>query len=101
MTLRKRICFEQHPARVAAYVKGGYWPGQTLKNWIERWGAEQPDKVALRGLDGVLTYRELRDRSRAFARGLETLGIEPGDVVAIQLQNTQEFVIAYLGIGLC
>jgi long-chain acyl-CoA synthetase len=43
------------------------------------------------------TYRELDERSGRFAAGLREAGLEPGDVVALQLPNLPDFLTAYFG----
>jgi long-chain acyl-CoA synthetase len=47
---------------------------------------------------GALTYGELDALSDRLAAGLEGSGIQPGDVVALQLPNIPQFLIAYFGI---
>jgi long-chain acyl-CoA synthetase len=44
------------------------------------------------------TYSELDDQSGRFAAGLLEAGLQPGDVVAIQLPNVPQFLIAYFGV---
>lgn len=43
------------------------------------------------------TYRQLHRRSRAAATGLARRGVATGDVVALTLDSTVEYVVAYLG----
>jgi bile acid-coenzyme A ligase len=68
---------------------------------VQRWGAERPTDVALRciGEDGseqVLSWRQLDERSSQVARGLLDRGAEPGDRVAVALQNSPELVATIL-----
>jgi cyclohexanecarboxylate-CoA ligase len=75
---------------------------ETLADWLDARAAATPDGAAIVSQDGATTsWRELRSRSRQFAAGLRGLAIAPGDVVAAQLPNRAEFLIAYLGCGLC
>src|SRR5881394_1882499 len=46
----------------------------------------------------VMTWKELEERVLGFAEGLRRAGVARGDVVAVQLPNTPEFVIAFLAI---
>jgi long-chain acyl-CoA synthetase len=69
-------------------------PVATLSTLFDQAVAAAPDKVALRRLDAVLTYRELGRAVEALARRLARL-VEPGDVVALLLPNSLEFPIAY------
>jgi acyl-CoA synthetase (AMP-forming)/AMP-acid ligase II len=58
---------------------------------------EDPERIALIGRSGRLTYRELdRDVDRA-AAALATLGVGPGDRVAACLPNDLPIVVAFLG----
>jgi acetyl-CoA synthetase len=45
-----------------------------------------------------LSYGELREGSTRFAAALESLGIEPGDGVAVLMGKSAELVVALLGI---
>jgi long-chain acyl-CoA synthetase len=42
------------------------------------------------GVEGVLTWRELRDRVAALARGLDGLGLGPGDRMIMMMPNAVE-----------
>jgi long-chain acyl-CoA synthetase len=55
-----------------------------------------PDGDAIRYFGGRITARELDELSDAFAVALLDLGLEPGDRVALYLQNVPQFVIAML-----
>jgi cyclohexanecarboxylate-CoA ligase len=76
-----------------------WWRDETLSDWLQRRVADRPDQVAVSALQGSLTYRELSDRSRAFAVTLRQRGIRHGDVVAVHLPNIAEFVIAWFAIN--
>ncbi|MFD8092035.1 class I adenylate-forming enzyme family protein [Streptomyces malaysiensis] len=56
-----------------------------------------PDHPALVYFDGRLTYREVDELSDGIAGYLAERGFQPGDRLAIMLQNTPHFVIALLG----
>ncbi|RBY83240.1 AMP-binding protein [Blastococcus sp. TF02A-30] len=56
--------------------------------------AKDPDGVALRYFDGVVTRRELDELSDGLAAGLLANGFTPGDRLAVYLQNVPQFVIA-------
>jgi long-chain acyl-CoA synthetase len=55
-----------------------------------------PDGDAIRYFGGRITVRELDELSDAFAVALAGLGVQPGDRVALYLQNVPQFVIAML-----
>ena len=58
--------------------------------------ARNPDGDAIRYFGGRITARELDELSDAFAVALLDLGVEPGDRVALYLQNVPQFVIGLL-----
>ena len=53
-----------------------------------------PDGVALRYFDGVITRRELDAQSDALASALLARGFSRGDRLAVYLQNVPQFVLA-------
>jgi long-chain acyl-CoA synthetase len=69
--------------------------------------SRNPDGDAIRYFGGRITARELDELSDAFAVALTDLGVQPGDRVALYLQNVPQFVIAMLatwkagGIAFC
>jgi len=76
---------------------------QTLAAWTRHWAGSIPERPALIDERGqiLLTYGQLAARSEGLARGLIRLGIKAGDVVAMQLPNTSDFVTLYIAIGMC
>jgi long-chain acyl-CoA synthetase len=64
--------------------------------------AKHPDHSAIifgamvgsRLMDAKMTYRQLDDAVNRFAAGLQQMGVEKGDRVAIMLPNCPQFVIA-------
>ena len=60
--------------------------------------ASRPDAVALRykdfGLYQEVTWRKYRDEVEAFALGLMSLGVEPGDRIAIMGDPCFEYFVA-------
>jgi cyclohexanecarboxylate-CoA ligase/acyl-CoA synthetase len=77
----------------------GYWRAETLRDWLEARVRERPGHDALRQGGRRVSWAELARLVRAFERGLDGLGIRKGDVVAVQLPNIVEFVVAYLAIA--
>jgi cyclohexanecarboxylate-CoA ligase/acyl-CoA synthetase len=94
-----RLSIDFDPVRGAAYRASGYWNNQTLTDWLERNARERPAHAALRLGETSWSYQRLRDEALAVARGLAALGMVRGDVVAVQLPNTPQFVLAYLAIA--
>jgi cyclohexanecarboxylate-CoA ligase/acyl-CoA synthetase len=95
MTIR----IEYPPELAARYRAAGWWTDELLGDWLERAVRAAPERVALRQGTRILSYAELRRRVRALARGFDRLGVGKGDVVAVQLPNVVEFVVAYLAIA--
>ena len=60
--------------------------------------AQHPDKPCLL-VDGIsVTYADVDRGSARAAAGLLKLGLVRGDVVAVQLENSADFVFCYFGI---
>lgn len=76
-----------------------WWNDETLRDWIERADRETPLRVAVASPAARLTYSELNARIRALADFFQNLGLGRGDVIAVQLPNTLEFVLTYLASG--
>jgi malonyl-CoA/methylmalonyl-CoA synthetase len=58
--------------------------------------AAPPGAVAIRHGDGVLTYGELELETARWAQALESLNVQPGDRVAVQVEKSLEVLILYL-----
>ncbi len=70
----------------------------TISTWVRHHSSERPDSVAIVCGDQEISYGELWETVNATAAGLVSEGIGPGDIVAIQLPNSVEFLVAYLAI---
>ena len=70
----------------------------TVLPLIEQIVAELPERVAVQGLDGTVTYDELAVRADRLARALRQLGVKPGDLVGQCLERSTSLVVAALGI---
>ena len=97
MNLRDAMRFDG--ARAALYLERGWWsPADTLSQWLTRAASETPDAPAIIGEGQSLSFGELAGRAAALAGGLKALGLGSGDVVAVQLPNRAEYLVAYLAI---
>jgi cyclohexanecarboxylate-CoA ligase len=83
----------------AEYRARGWWADDTLTRWLARQVRERPDAPALAFQDLVFSWKAVEERVLLVAGGLRARGIGPGDVVALQLPNTPEFVLCYLAIA--
>ena len=80
----------------ARYKARGWWADDTLARWLARHVSERPDAPALAFQESVLSWKDLEGQVLLTAAGLRARGVGRGDVVALQLPNTPEFVLAYL-----
>lgn len=90
LTTYRREDYERHYA-------SGHWQPVTLWDLLEAHAARHPERLAVD--DGLTryTYAELRRAVNRFAWRLAALGLDRESVVAIQLPNRAEFVVAALG----
>jgi long-chain acyl-CoA synthetase len=84
--------YDDVPATLAPY------PGRTLLDYVSERARQRPRHAALEFMGARLTYGELDLKSTAFAAALASLGVRPGDRVALVLPNTPQFVIAEFGV---
>ena len=85
--------------REARYQARGWWADDTLARWLARHARERPDGPALAFQKILLSWRDLEQSVLATAAGLRARGVGRGDVVALQLPNTPEFVLSYLALA--
>jgi len=96
--LRLRASFNYDPERTRIYVENGWWAADTLTAWVARHAAERPDEAAVVFSNEIISWKSLQDRSLKFAEGLRRAGVARGEVVAVQLPNSVEFIVAFLAI---
>lgn len=70
----------------------------TVLELIDQVIAADPDKVAVRAPDAILSYGELSLRADRLARRLRDLGANPGDLVGLCVERSASLVVAALGI---
>jgi fatty-acyl-CoA synthase len=68
--------------------------GRTVAEILEARVVEDPDRVFLISGDTRLTYGQVDHQATALAVGLQGLGIEAGDRIALDLPNWPEFVVS-------
>ncbi|WP_042366161.1 AMP-binding protein [Streptacidiphilus neutrinimicus] len=84
--------------RLAEYRRRGWWRDETFLDDLRRQAVERPRKLAIAGRrlaearTDTLDYAELSRLTDRFAGALLELGVERGDVVAVQLPNRWEMV---------
>ncbi|MDT5032382.1 MAG: hypothetical protein QOC94_2553 [Actinoplanes sp.] len=73
--------------------------GLTLPGVFAAAVAARPDAPALTDGERSRTWRQWQQDVDALARGLQETGIEPGDVVAVQLPNCWQYETLHLALG--
>ncbi len=71
---------------------------QTLGDLLDELARARGDAEAIIWRDRRISYAEWRDQTDRFARGLLSLGIEPGDRVGLLAANRPEWLIAAFAI---
>ncbi|HWH19503.1 MAG TPA: amino acid adenylation domain-containing protein, partial [Solirubrobacterales bacterium] len=70
----------------------------TAASLIDAVVAAEPDRLAVKGTDGTLTYGELSARADQVARRLVELGVKPGDLVGLCLGRSTSLIVGALAI---
>ena len=65
--------------------------------WLDTVAAH-PDYLAASFNNQTYTYRDLNLKANGLAHGLSSLGVRPGDRVALLLPNSPTYIIAYFGL---
>jgi acyl-CoA synthetase (AMP-forming)/AMP-acid ligase II len=84
--------------RAAAFRAAGLWDEQTLPGRVADHAAARPDAVAVVDGNGRYTYGQLAADAAALAAWLVEHGVEPGDVVSVQLPNRYEAVVSAVAV---
>lgn len=83
---------------IEEYIASGEWEVESFVHHLEKHAKNNPNSPAIIDEDGkVTTYAEYDELSTRFALGLLDLGIQPGERIALQLPNSSEFLIAFMG----
>ena len=72
-------------------------PGRPITHFLRASARRHPAKPALIFYGRQMSFAELDDASDRFAAWLRTRGLEPADRVALYLENSPQFAIAYYG----
>ena len=84
--------------RIAKAYADGFWKNELPTDLLAQHARERPSSLA--AVDGMhrLSWDELYRQSIRLALHLRALGLERGDVVAVQLPNWVEYLICYYGV---
>jgi len=69
-----------------------------LTDYLRHWAVQRPDRPAIEFYGHRTTYAELDEQSDRCAALLQSLGIAPGDRVAVFMPNCPQLHIAFYGI---
>jgi long-chain acyl-CoA synthetase len=70
------------------------YPDRTLLDYLSENAARWPSRPALFFKGATITYSTLEKSSSRLAAGLASIGVKPGDRVAIILPNCPQFIVA-------
>jgi acyl-CoA synthetase (AMP-forming)/AMP-acid ligase II len=82
-----------------AWVDAGHTPGVDLRTLFDEQVKRHPDKVAVIDDQKSTTYAELAEMADRIAGLLQGWGIQPGEIVALQLPNLAEACAADLAVA--
>ncbi len=96
MTLEslRRPWNDNWPKNVAPFLD---YPPTSLGEILQEKAAKFPERTAVHYQGRGISYGELDSLADRFAAGLQSLGINKGDRLAIYLPNLPQFVFAYYG----
>jgi fatty-acyl-CoA synthase len=78
--------------RAALAARYPTWVPKTLDTWLAEVATACPERPYVLTDEVTLSYRDVVQQSERIARGLRSLGVRPGDRVALVLANVPEFV---------
>src|SRR5260370_40603519 len=81
--------------RSSEFRAAGHWGDDTLVTLIDRWADADPGHPYISDGVGELTYGEFRAQAWNLAAALAERSVKPGDRVAVQLPNWNEFFLIY------
>lgn len=91
-TLGDRIWYKNWPTQVPKCLD---YPDYSLADFLQETVSKYGDKTAINFLDSTVTYNRLWDLVRRLATALSNLGLRKGDVCALMLPNSHQYVVSY------
>jgi long-chain acyl-CoA synthetase len=88
----QKIWYKHWPPQVE---KNLAYPDSTLAGILEKTAGKYSDKAAIIFLDTSINYSSLWDKVRRMAKGMSDLGLKKGDVCALILPNSYQYVISF------
>jgi long-chain acyl-CoA synthetase len=74
------------------------YPDRTLVDYLADRARDHGDEPALLFKGASMSYAELESQSNSFAAALASLGVRPGDRIALLLPNCPQFLVAEFGV---
>ncbi|MFW9895761.1 MAG: long-chain-acyl-CoA synthetase [Candidatus Thorarchaeota archaeon] len=74
-------------------------PNQSVGIYVEQFAENIPDKVALYFEDKFWTWKEFNEESNRYANFFLERGIKPGDIIALMMENSPEYLLVTTGIN--
>ncbi len=91
-SLGDRSWYKYWPSQVRKCLD---YPDESLAGILRESAEKNRDKTAIIFLDTSITYGKLWDMVQRMAKSLTDLGLKKGDVCAIMLPNSYQFVVSY------
>ena len=91
-SLGDRIWYKNWPPQVSKCLD---YPECSLSEFLQETVSKYGDKTAINFLDSTISYNRLWDLVRRLATGLSNLGLKKGDVCALMLPNSHQYVVSY------
>ncbi len=91
-SLGKRPWHKHYPSQVKTDLE---YPDITLAEMLKESAEKYGEKPAIIFLDSIMNYADLWDKVKRMAKGLSDLGLKKGDVCALMLPNTHQFVVSF------
>ncbi|QGZ63816.1 AMP-binding protein [Paraburkholderia acidisoli] len=89
------IWYDAYPPGVPREIDPSQY--ETITQYFDECTAAFRDRVAYVSIGASLTYGALARKAEAFAAWLQSVGIQPGERVAIMLPNTFQYPVALFG----
>ena len=86
-------------AQRQAWARKGWYPDLDTFTLFEQHAMKQPDAVAVIDDHGERSYGELAAQAKRIANALVGVGVQPGDIVAVQVPNTGTACAIDLGVA--
>jgi long-chain acyl-CoA synthetase len=91
-SLGERIWYKNWPPQVPKCLD---YPECTLAEFLKETAAKNGSKPAIFFLDAQVTYSQLWEMVQRLATGLSKLALKKGDVCALMLPNSIQYVVSY------